>query len=197
MTDEQAIDTLAERFAALGAPDPRGWASSQLREGVPQLARFVFLREAWRRVVAEDDPSWIDDAVARFERDSDAPYAGAGRALKRLRALGADDRDLIDLVRATEAEFLFRLCHVLADPGLVDDPAAEGVLWAWSRSPKTATCWARSPRSMSPYWRPSQRAERCAPDRTPNVRWNWQGRYGAGGAAAASYTMPLQLNFGR
>jgi len=31
----------------------------------------------------------------------------------------------------------------------------------------------------------------------PNVRWSWQGRYGGGGYAAASYWMPLQLNFRR
>lgn len=130
MADRQALDELAERFAALGAPNPRAWASSQLEEGIPQLARFVFLREAWRRVTAEQDTSWIDDAIAQYQREPDAPFAGAGRALKRLRALGADDRDLTDLVRAREAGLLAQVCYLLADPSVVDDPAVEDVQWA-------------------------------------------------------------------
>ena len=130
MADEQELDALTARFAALGASDPRGWAASQVEEGIPQLARFVFLREAWRCITPENDTKWIDAAIEAFERDPTAPYAGAGRALKRLRALGADDRDITDIVRANEVELLFRLCYLLADPGIVDHPAAQGITWA-------------------------------------------------------------------
>ena len=31
----------------------------------------------------------------------------------------------------------------------------------------------------------------------PNVRWTCRGRYGTGGCAAASYEVPLQVNFRR
>jgi len=39
---------LAALFQKLGARDPDHWARSQVEEGVPQLARFLFLRQAWR-----------------------------------------------------------------------------------------------------------------------------------------------------
>ncbi len=129
-TNEDELRELTERFAALGAADPADWAASQVLEGIPQLSRFIFLREAWRGVVAEGDVSWIGHDIAAYQREPDAPYAGAGRALDRLRSLGASEADLTDLVRAKQAELLFHFCYLLADPGVVDHPAAEGVLWA-------------------------------------------------------------------
>src|SRR5262245_12222892 len=51
---------LADLFRKVGASDPEGWARSQIEEGIPQLARYLFLRQAWRQVVSEDDASWID-----------------------------------------------------------------------------------------------------------------------------------------
>ena len=54
---------LTEIFRKLGAEDPEDWARSQIREGIPQLARFLFLREAWRSIgglhesVIEMDPT--------------------------------------------------------------------------------------------------------------------------------------------
>jgi hypothetical protein len=39
---------LAATFRKLGARDPEGWADSQVEEGIPQLARYLFLRQAWR-----------------------------------------------------------------------------------------------------------------------------------------------------
>jgi hypothetical protein len=43
--------TLTALFEKLGAADPDGWARSQLEEDIPQLARFLFLRQAWRAIV--------------------------------------------------------------------------------------------------------------------------------------------------
>lgn len=123
-----SLAELTERFRALGAPDPESWARSQLEEGIPQLVRFLFLREAWRRVIAEDDPSWIEREIAQAEREPDAPFAGVGRALHRLRMLGASDTDLTDLARGTQAELLFVLCELI-DDAFVDDPAADGISW--------------------------------------------------------------------
>ena len=123
------LDRLTARFAELGAPDPRSWAQSQLQEGIPQLARYLFLREAWRLVVAEGDRTWIEQDVASAERDPQAPYAGAGSALKRLRALGAADADITDLVRGKQAELLFSLCSLLDDP-TVDDVVDQDIFWA-------------------------------------------------------------------
>ena len=55
------IEKLTALFRKLGAPDPEGWARSQLDEGIDQLARYVFLREAWKRVVPPETANWIDE----------------------------------------------------------------------------------------------------------------------------------------
>lgn len=129
MTDDAAIAELAKRFQALGAPDPAGWAASQVQEGIPQLARYLFLRQAWRHIVPDDDASWMSAEIAAAARNPDAPYAGVGHALARLRALGASDRDLTDLVRGKQAGLLFSLCYLLEDPD-VEEPEGQDVLWS-------------------------------------------------------------------
>jgi hypothetical protein len=125
-TDVKGLTLLFER---LGARDSARWARSQVEEGIPQLARYLFLRQAWQKVVAEGDSGWIDRAIGEATREPDRPYAGAGHALGRLRAKGATDADLTDLVRAMQASFLFDLCCVLDEPGLEQAPTPE-VTWA-------------------------------------------------------------------
>jgi len=119
---------LAAKFRKLGAADPEGWAQSQLEEGIPQLARFLFLRQAWRQVVEEGDCRWIDSSIERAKAHPDEPYAGVGHALKRLRARGATDEDITDVVRGMQAQFLFSLCYLLEDPGEIE-PEVEDVGW--------------------------------------------------------------------
>ncbi|MCP4385018.1 MAG: hypothetical protein GY798_27005 [Hyphomicrobiales bacterium] len=50
---KRSLDELSAIFKALGADDPEGWAGSEIRENIPQLARFLFLRQAWDRIFAE------------------------------------------------------------------------------------------------------------------------------------------------
>jgi len=129
MSDASEIKRLTALFRKLGAPDPEGWARSQVEEGIPQLARFLFLRQAWRGVVSENDPTWIDRAIAHAEEDSDAPYAGAGYALSSLRARGATDFELTELVRAMQAELLFHIAYILGDSSDLE-PLADEIRWA-------------------------------------------------------------------
>jgi hypothetical protein len=82
---------LTELFRKLGARNPAAWASSQLDENLPQLARFLFLREAWKLVVADGGSSWIK---ARIGDDPAGPGGEIGPALKRLLATGAAETDL-------------------------------------------------------------------------------------------------------
>jgi hypothetical protein len=128
MTIPADIKGLAALFAKLGAPDPESWARSQVNEGIPQLARYLFLRQAWRSVVAEDDSSWIDRVIQHAETGPEQPYAGAGHALRQLRAKGATDREITDLVRAMQAELLFSFCYLLEDPAIEEAEASE-VTW--------------------------------------------------------------------
>ena len=123
------LDNLARIFAKLGAPGSEIWARSQVDDGIPQLARFLFLRQAWRGVVAEDATEWITRSFERATRHPDEPYAGVGHALRNLRALGARDHDITDLVRGMQVGLLFSLCYLLEDPGLTEPEVAD-MQWA-------------------------------------------------------------------
>lgn len=122
------VHELTGLFRRLGAKAPAEWAESQLHEGIPQLARFLFLRQAWKRIVPEDDPSWIDANIDFARREPDAPYAGAGHTLASLRERGATDREVTELVRSMQAEFLFGLCQLLEDPG-IEEPELADTAW--------------------------------------------------------------------
>jgi len=122
-------EQLARLFGQLGASEPESWAASQINEGIPQLARFLFLRQAWRGVVDENNPSWIEAAIQEADHHPDRPYAAVGHALKKLKALGAHDSDLVDLVRGMQAELLFSLCYLLGDPGDLEEEVA-AISWA-------------------------------------------------------------------
>jgi len=58
-----SLDELTDLFGRLGAENPEEWAGSQFREGIGQLHRFLFLRQAWKHVVSEDDDAWIERQV--------------------------------------------------------------------------------------------------------------------------------------
>src|SRR6187431_2782085 len=113
------LDDLAELaalFARLGAPSPERWARTQLAEGTPELARFVFLRQAWRRLLADGDTSWIEPTIAAARAAPDAPFAGVGHALARLRESGARDEDVAEVARGMQAAALFALASLLDGP---------------------------------------------------------------------------------
>ncbi len=128
MSQADAKSKLTALFKLLGATDPEGWASSQISEGIPQLHRFLFLRQAWRQIIDESGIQWIDLQIESAQERPNDPYAGVGHALRRLRDLGAADNDIIDVVRGTQAEFLFQICYLLADPQ-IDEPEASHVNW--------------------------------------------------------------------
>lgn len=107
---------LTKVFRALGARDPEQWAKSQMQENIPQLHRFLFLRQAWAQVVDENDDSWIDRVVQAARKNPEAPFSGQGHAIERMLALGVARSDIVDLVRNSQAEMIFGLCYLLEDP---------------------------------------------------------------------------------
>ena len=111
------LNELTELFRKLGARNPADWASSQLNENLPQLARFLFLRETWKLVVADNDPTWIH---ARMSDDPAGPGGEIGPALKRLLATGAEESDLTAVVRVMQWRLLFGFCQLLDDPGALE-----------------------------------------------------------------------------
>lgn len=129
MSDPSDVERLTDLFRRAGAQNPERWATSQIDEGINQLHRYLFLRQAWRGIVSEDDRSWMSKAVKAAEADPSAPFAGIGLALKRLRDTGASEGDLVDLVRGTQAQLLFHICYLLDDPS-IDDRELSEVGWA-------------------------------------------------------------------
>jgi hypothetical protein len=125
MANEQEIQELAAHFRVLGAVNPESWASSQIKEGIPQYARFIFLRQAWGSVIADGDTSWIDPQIQAAERHPRAPGASIGPALKRLLAAGANRQDIADVVRVMQWQILARLTYQLDDSGCVDYPSKD------------------------------------------------------------------------
>ncbi len=128
----QDLDAVTKLFGRLGADDPESWSRSQVDEGTPQLHRFLFLSQAWKLVVTEEDESWIDRSVERCKTGPKDLYAGGGRALERMLALGVAKSDIVDLVRAMQAEMLFGFCYMLEDPGLdgSEHEGLEDIGWA-------------------------------------------------------------------
>lgn len=112
---------LAELFRKLGARDPEGWASSQVREGIPQLHRFLWLREAWKLIVSDDNYDWMTTEIELAEARPNDPYAGVGLALKKCLDRGVDKEALNEIVRGKQAEFLFGLCYMLEDPNFSEE----------------------------------------------------------------------------
>lgn len=112
---------LSELFKDLGAPNPESWAQSQIKEGIPQLARFLFLKGCWDMVVPDNDSTWIERRVANTPPDSNQPFAGGAHALRRLIASGASKEDINELVRCFQAELLVGICQQIDDADNVDD----------------------------------------------------------------------------
>jgi len=104
---------LTELFRQLGAQEPEGWARSQISEGIPQLLRYLFLRQAWRQIIAPDDRDWI---IETHEDDPDQRDE-FGEAIEAMLAAGAPAQDLTTVVRIMQWILLFRFC-VLLDGGL-------------------------------------------------------------------------------
>jgi hypothetical protein len=131
-----SYDQLVSVFRRLGAPDPESWAQSEIEEGIPQLLRYLVLRNMWSCVVADGDTRWIDTWVKGQDRDPNAPLAGVRAALRRLLASGADPRDITEVVRGMQYETLFGIAYRLDGPwpeldeGPNPIPELKDVSWA-------------------------------------------------------------------
>lgn len=122
-------EELTDLFRKLGAQDPEQWAHSQAAEGIPQLLRFLFLKDAWSFVCPDGDSSWIDRQIEYAEKHSHAPYAGLGQAFARCRAAGVSDKDLIEIARCLQAQMIFEIGYLLDGGSLTDISDEEQVTW--------------------------------------------------------------------
>ncbi len=122
------LEELTDLFRRLGARDPEDWAASQINEDIPQLARFLFLRQAWRQIVSEEDTNWPRENAETSDATSNRPYDGMSQALASLIEKGATQEELIDLVRGAQASLLFQICYLLDDP-MLEEPELEDFGW--------------------------------------------------------------------
>ena len=81
--------------------------------------------QAWRSVVEPTDASWIDAQIKASRERPGEPCAGAGPALERMLASGADRADIHEVVRAMQYDLLFSLCYLLDDPGSLEPELAD------------------------------------------------------------------------
>lgn len=119
------MSELVDVLRRLGARSPESVAAGAEGRSAAELARYAFLRQAWRQVLRDDDTFWIDELIDEAEQRPGAPFAGAGRALKELRADGARTETLGELVRAVQAELLYALCYLVDEPGLPEEDLAD------------------------------------------------------------------------
>jgi hypothetical protein len=113
---------LTALFRKLGARDPAARARSQINENIPQLARFLVLRQAWKLVVNDNDSSWIAEMR---QVDSGKPGGDAGPALACVLAAGGQKEDLTKIVRVMQWRLLSGLCQLLDDPGTIESETGD------------------------------------------------------------------------
>ena len=94
-------------FEKLGASEPEDRARSQTEEGINQLGRYLFLRQAWRSIVDENDHSWIEAELSWSTENRGATGSGIGPALQRLMDRGVNPQDITDVVRVMQYKFTF------------------------------------------------------------------------------------------
>ena len=95
-TELARAERLAATFRSVGAHHPEEWAASEVREDVPQVARYLLLRDLWRGIDEWRDGAdeWVPLAAEDAERAPEAAFADAGAALQRMLDAGVSVEDL-------------------------------------------------------------------------------------------------------
>jgi hypothetical protein len=124
-------EALVAQLRELGAGSPEGWAHREVREGLPQLSRFLLLShlraeavDAWR-----DSTLWVDNLGEELDRTPPGPFADAAEAVAAMTRAGVDRAAIGALARFVAYEAVFSVLHTL-DEGY--DPDREGDLPGWA-----------------------------------------------------------------
>lgn len=104
---------LAKIFQKLGANDPQGWASSEINEGIPQLLRFLILKQITESISPTDSTDWIESEINNALKFPDAPYAGLGHGLEQCLKLGVSKEDLTEIARCLKMQTAFFILSAL------------------------------------------------------------------------------------
>lgn len=115
MTEQELTDI----FKQFGARDPEGWAASEIEEGIPQLARFLFLKGAWEGVVPDND-DWIDHVMSRYDPKESGPYSGMLHSIKEMVDAGVSKKAITEFARCVGGEMIFNISYLMSDPSAVE-----------------------------------------------------------------------------
>ena len=125
MNSPYTLEELTEIFRSLGSNYPDLSAKSEIEEGIPQLARYIFLQQAWSTIAREGDRTWIDEEIHSARANPDRPYAGLGQALERCLSKGVSTDDLTEIARCLQAQMLFNVGYLIDGPRFTPEPLQE------------------------------------------------------------------------
>lgn len=123
------LKQLTDVFRRAGAKDPESWASSEVDEGINQLARFSFLKAISAQWLREDAFDWVDDAVKQISHQPDDPGAQLPAALQEMLDKGVSKEAIVDLVRVIQFDTLFHVCSVIDGSIDTDTPVSDWALY--------------------------------------------------------------------
>ncbi|MGH1470704.1 MAG: hypothetical protein ACRBCS_05885 [Cellvibrionaceae bacterium] len=112
MTKEELIKI----FKNLGADEPESWADSQIKEGIPQLCRFLFLKGMWDSVVP-DNEKWVDEYVN--DTMENECFSGASIAIRKMIECGVPKKYITELCRGIGGELIFNIATMIDDPSVL------------------------------------------------------------------------------
>lgn len=119
----------ADLFRRMGARDAEDLARGEIEEDLGNLVRAGFAAQAWKQVPGSGDVALFERWLAASRKhDGDA---AAVAACDRLLAAGARPEDLLAVVRAFMAEFLFGVAYLMDDPSFEDEALAREVHWGF------------------------------------------------------------------
>ncbi|MCQ8890361.1 hypothetical protein NQT72_12700 [Pseudoalteromonas carrageenovora] len=111
---------LTETFRKFKASNPEQWAESEIEEGIPQLARFLFLKGAWSNVVPDND-EWIQHILKNYDPTDNGPYSGMMHSIKEMIDAGVSKNAITEFARCIGAEMIFSMTYLMDDPEVVED----------------------------------------------------------------------------
>lgn len=115
MTDDSKSEkkrTLEAIFRRLGSTQPESLASSQVEENIPQLAQFIFLKQAWNEMILDEEnpDDWIDDALRAGEEHGGPWLGGQSKAITGILAKGVTRQELATLVQCVQYGVVAKMC---------------------------------------------------------------------------------------
>lgn len=133
----EQLQKLSQVFRDLGATNPESFASSQLQEGIPQLAHFVFLKQAWENIIdLENIDLWFDHIAQLAEEYPRGLPRQIAEALTPIISKGVSREEIAKLIQLVQYDTLDKLCFMLDDGGFASPLNVRDEEWQpvrWSR----------------------------------------------------------------